>query len=114
MFLRFTKGAFIKGADKKKYRKAVLLNDTVVMEYGNDLVGLAVKEDERPNCDIYHVYVAAKNELAPERIARAIKDMIGKANKFTDQPSTKKRRYIVKHCDVQRLPYRTGIILNNA
>ena len=112
MFLRFSKGAFIKGADKKKYRKAVLLNDTVVMEYGNDLVGIAVKIDENPKSVLYHICVATQNELDPTLIARAIKDMIGKSNKFSDSPSTKKRRYDVVEYDAMSLPYRVGMIFN--
>ena len=114
MFLRFSKGAFIKGADKKKYRKAVLINDTVIMEYGNDLVGLAVKFDEKPKSVTYHICVATQNELDPARIARAIKDMIGKSNKFTDKPSTKRRIYDVEEYHGKSLPYRAGIILNYA
>lgn len=110
MFLRFSKGMF-KG--QRTYRKAVLLGDDVVMEYGNDIVGVATKIDETPKCSVYKLWVATQNELCPIKITRSIKDLIGRSNKFTDEPSTKRRKYIVErvHCDV--LPVRAGIAVNN-
>ena len=110
MFLRFSKSKF-KG--QMTYRKAVLLGDDVVMEYGNDIVGIATKIDETTKCSIYKLWVAAQNELSATKIARNIKDLIGRSNKFTNKPSTKRRKYIVQQVQCNVLHVRAGIAIND-
>lgn len=110
MFLRFSKGMF-KG--QKIYRKAVLLGDDAVMEYGNDIVGIATKIDETTKRSVYKLWVAAQSELCATKIARSIKDLIGRSNKFTNKPSTKRRKYIVQQVQCNVLPVRVGIAVND-
>lgn len=110
MFLRFSKGMF-KG--QRTYRKAVLLGDDVVMEYGNDIIGIATKIDETPKCVVHKLWVATQNELCATKIARSIKDLIGRSNKFTDEPTSKRRKYIVEQVPCAVLPIRVGIAVND-
>lgn len=108
MFLRFSKGAYFR-TNKSKNRKAVFLGDSAVMEYGNDIVGIAKLHEETEKYLDYDIVVAAKCELGADAIARFIKDMIGKSNKFTDNPSTKKRKYYVDKQDCEILPIKAEI-----
>lgn len=110
MFLRFSKGMF---NGQRTYRKAVFLGDDVVMEYGNDIVGIATKIDETAKCIVYKLWVATNNELSPIKIARNIKDLIGKSNKFADEPSSKRRRYVVERVPYDVIPVRVGIAVND-
>lgn len=107
MFLRFSKGAYIDG--KRKYLKCVFLGDSVVMEYGDTIIGIAKLNEERDNCLDYDIVVAKGCELGAESIARRIKDLIGKSNKFTENPSTKRRKYYVEEIDCKSLPVNAQI-----
>ena len=108
MFLRFSKGQF--DSNKvRKFRKCVFLGDSVVMEYGDKIVGVAKLHEETDKCFDYDVIVANKCELGGETIARYIKDMIGKSNKFAEQPSTKRRKYYVELVDCITLPIKANI-----
>lgn len=110
MFLRFSKGMF---NGQRTYKKAVLLGDDIVMEYGNDIVGVGTKVDETPKCIMYQLWIATQNELGATKIARNLKDLIGRSNKFTDEPSSKRRKYIVEQVRCDALPVRVGIAVNN-
>ncbi len=113
MFLRFTKGQFDK--DKvRKYRKCVMLGDSLVMEYGDKIVGAAKLYGETDKCLDYDVLVAAKCEIGPKVIARYIKDMIGKSNKFAATPTAKRRKYYVSEVDDDQLPITAKIVFNFA
>ena len=108
MFLRFTKGDF----DAKKvrqYRKCVFLGDALVMEYGDRIVGVAKLHEETDKYFDYDIIVAKQCELGAEKIARYIKDMIGKSNKFAEKPSTKRRKYYVEEVDCDVLPIKAKI-----
>ena len=108
MFLRFSKGQF----DSNKvrlFRKCVFLGDAVVMEYGDKIVGVAKLHEETDKCFDYDVIVAKRCSLGAEKIARFIKDMIGKSNKFTENPSTKRRKYYVEEVDCEVLPIKAKI-----
>ena len=108
MFLRFSKGQF--DSNKvRKFRKCVFLGDSVIMEYGDNIVGVAKLHEETDKCFDYDVIVANKCELGGEKIARFIKDMIGKSNKFTNNPSTKRRKYYVEFVESEFLPLRAEI-----
>jgi len=108
MFLRFTKGDY--STDKvRQYRKCVFLGNSLVMEYGNKLVGIARLHEESNNYFDYDIIVAKNCSLGAEKIARYIKDMIGKSNKFTDNPSTKRRKYYVEELDCEVLPIKAEI-----
>ena len=112
MFLRFTKGQFDK--DKvRKYRKCVMLGNSLVMEYGDKIVGAAKLHEETDKCLDYDVVVAAKCEIDAKVIARYIKDMIGKSNKFSDNPSPKRRKYYVQEIDSDVLPITAKIVFTN-
>ena len=108
MFLRFSKGAYFK-EHKSKYRKCVFLGDAVVMEYGDRIVGIAKLHEETKNCCDYDVIVAKDCELGAASIARFIKDLIGKSNKFSEQPSSKRRKYYVEEIDGAVLPVKAQI-----
>ena len=114
MFLRFSKTADIKQNRIKKYRKAIFLDDSVVMEYGTDIVGAARLQHENEK-NLQYIIVVAKNcELGSASIARFIKDMIGKSNKFSDNPTSKRRQYFVDEVDSDVLPIKAKIeFLNN-
>lgn len=114
MFLRFSKTADLKQNRIKKYRKAVFLGNSAIMEYGNDIVGAAKVIKETDKC-VNYVVVTAKNcELGTESIARFLKDMIGKSNKFSDNPISKRRQYFVDEVDSDVLPIKAKIeFLNN-
>lgn len=111
MFLRFTKGDY--SSDKvRQYRKCVFLGNVLVMEYGNKLVGVAKLHEETNNYFDYDVIVAKRSPISAETIARYIKDMIGKSNKFADNPSHKRRKYYVEEVDCEVLPIKAEIKLS--
>ena len=110
MFLRFTKGQF---DGIRKYKKCVFLGDSVVMEYGDKIVGAAKLHEETDKCLDYDVVVAAQCELGAANIARTIKDLIGKSNKFTANPTAKRRKYYVSEVDNTELPIFAKIVFTN-
>ena len=89
-----------------------MLGSTVVMEYGDNIVGVARLYEETEKCLDYDVIVAKKCELGAESIARFIKDMIGKSNKFSATPSSKSRKYYVEEVDCAVLPVKAKIIFS--
>lgn len=103
MFIRFSKGAF-DDENKKTYRKGVFIGDSLVMEYGESIVGIAKLHEETQKCLDYDIVVAKNNPLGGKVIARSIKDMIGKANKFSEKPSSKRRKYFVEEVECVSLP----------
>ena len=112
MFLRFSKGSYKPSLQEyvNTLKKCVFLNGSVVMEYGNKIVGIAKLHEETDKCMDYDVVVAKQCELGADRIARFIKDIIGKSEKFNDNPSTKKRKYFVEELDCFELPIKTKIV----
>lgn len=107
MFLRFSKGSYSPRngyTPKTTFRKCVFLGDSLIMEYGNNIVGIAKLHEETDKCLDYDVIVAKQCELGAASIARYIKDMIGKADKFADNPSGKRRKYYVEELDCSVLP----------
>lgn len=111
MFLRFTKGQFDKNK-VRKYRKCVMLGNAVVMEYGDKIVGAAILHNETEKCLDYDVVVAGDCELGANTIARYIKDMIGKSNKFSATPTNKRRKYFVDEVAGDCLPIAAKIVFN--
>lgn len=108
MFLRFSKGQY--DAHKvRKFRKCVLLGNALVMEYGNEIVGAAKLRDDADALHEYDVFVARDCEIGSIVIARYIKNMIGKSNKFTETPSQKRRRYYVEEIPGESLPIAASI-----
>lgn len=107
MFLRFTKGQF---DGIRKYKKCVFLGDSVIVEYGDKIVGAAKLHEETDKCFDYNIVVAAQCELSADSIARTIKDLIGKSNKFTANPTTKRRKYCVSKVDGAELPISAKIV----
>lgn len=108
MFIRFSKGQFDKN-NNRKYKKCVFLGDVVVMEYGDEIVGIAKLHQETDKLFDYDVIVSKDCELGAEKIARFIKDMIGKSNKFSSNPSSKKRKYYVEMIPGKVLPLKAEI-----
>lgn len=112
MFLRFSKGSYTK---EKKYlstiRKGVFLGGHVVVECGDKIVGVAQLHAEDDRMRDYDIIVADKCPLGGDKIARYIKDMIGKSNKFAVTPSDKKRKYYVEKVDCDVLPIKAEIKL---
>lgn len=110
MFVRFSKGSY---SSEYGYlhtiRKCVLLGNSLIMEYGSNIVGVAKLTEETPKRLGYTVVVASKCPLGGETIARYIKNMIGKANKFSDKPSTKRRSYYVDMVESETLPVTASI-----
>lgn len=119
MFLRFSKGPkswnnikhnIYYNEPKKYFLKAVFLGDSLVMEYGDDIIGIAKLHEETDKYLDFDVVVASNNpNVEPEKIARSIKDMIGKSNKFLLNPSNKKRKYYVEEVDCEVLPIKAEI-----
>lgn len=108
MFLRFSKGQYDSN-NVRKYRKCVFLGDAVVMEYGDEIVGIAKLHEENDKYLDYDVIVAKDCELGAPKIARFIKDMIGKSNKFMINPSQKRRKYYVEEIKGKSLPIKANI-----
>lgn len=109
MFVRFSKGEW--NANKvMQYKKCVFLGTSLVMEYGDQIVGIAKLHEETEKCLDYDVIVAAKCPLGAAYIARNIKDMIGKSNKFTTNPSKKRRKYYVEEVETDVLPVNAKIV----
>lgn len=104
MFLRFSKGKFDPKDRAMQYKKCVFIGDSLVMEYGDKIVGIAKLHRETDKCLDYDVIVAAGCVLGAASIARNIKDMIGKSNKFTAKPTNKRRKYYVEEIDADVLP----------
>ena len=111
MFLRFSKGKF-DSDNVRTYRKCVFLGDSVVYEYGDKIVGFAKLNENREKSLVYDVVVAKNSELGSMHIARYIKDMIGKSNKFTANPTTKRRKYQVREVDKDELPVKAKIVFD--
>lgn len=108
MFLRFSKGQF--DSNKvRKFKKCVFLGDAVVMEFGDKIVGVAKLHEETDKCQDFDIVVANGCELGGESIARYIKNMIGKSNKFAENPSSKRRKYYVEFVDCDTLPIKANI-----
>ena len=57
MFLRFSKGEF-NSQKVREYRKCVFLNGSVVMEFGDNIVGVAKLHEETDKYVDYDVIVA--------------------------------------------------------
>ena len=108
MFLRFSKGEF-NSQKVREYRKCVFLNGSVVMEFGDNIVGVAKLHEETDKYVDYDVIVADQCILGGDKIARCIKDMIGKSNKFSSTPTTKRRKYYVEKLDCAVLPIKAKI-----
>jgi len=108
MFLRFSKGEF-NAQNVREFRKCVFLGDSVVMEYGDKIVGVARLHNETENVLDYDVIVANQCSLGGDKIARYIKDMIGKSNKFSVTPSSKRRKYYVEKVECEVLPIKAKI-----
>jgi hypothetical protein len=109
MFLRFSKGQF-KADNTREYKKCVFLGDSVVMEYGDKIVGVARLHKETDKVLDYDVVVANQCVLGGDKIARTIKDMIGKSNKFSATPTTKRRKYYVEKIESDVLPIKAQIV----
>lgn len=109
MFVRFTKGDYKKG-NIRLYRKAVLLGNNLVVEYGDNIIGIARLYKETEKCLDYDIVVAKRCEFGGEKMARYIKDMISKSNKFSTNPSTKRRKYQVEEVDCKSLPVSAHIL----
>ena len=80
------------------------------MEYGNVIVGIARLHEEGDNFLDYDVVVAKNCELGTASIARCIKDMIGKSNKFSENPTNKRKRYYVEERECSELPIEASIV----
>lgn len=109
MFLRFSKGGFNENK-VRELRKCVFLGDSVVMEYGDKIVGVARLHNEGENYLDYDVVVADKCSLGGDKIARFIKNMISKSNKFSTTPTTKRRKYYVQKIECEVLPIKAKIV----
>lgn len=115
MFLRFSKGprtqhnVSISSKFDVYYLKAVFLGDSLIMEYGDEIVGIAKLYNENNRYMDYDVIVAGKCVLSADAIARRIKDMIVKCNKFSFTPNTKRRLYHVEVVDSATLPIKAEI-----
>lgn len=121
MFIRFSRGPvrrdYVKSSTHhnepvKFFLKAVFLGKSLLMEYGESIVGIAMLHEETDTCCDYDVVVAKNSPLAPEKIARSIKDMIGKSNKFLLNPSTKRRKYYVEEVDCESLPINARLVFS--
>lgn len=113
MFLRFTKGQYDK-ENVMKYRKCAMIGTSVVMEYGDAIVGIARLHEETGKCVDYDVVVARDCEIGGKAVARCIKDMIGKSNKFSANPSSKRRKYYVDEVAGAALPVKAAITFSRA
>lgn len=111
MFLRFSKGQF-NSNNVRKFRKCIFLGNSLVMEYGDKIVGAAKLHEESEKCFDYDVVVAKDCEIGAQTIARFIKDMIGKSNKFSTNPSQKRRKYYVEEVAGDSLPISAKIVFS--
>lgn len=99
LFLRFSKGPRQPrfGEPVQKFIKGVFLGDALAMFYGDEIIGIAKLHEETDKALDFDVVVVKGNEIPSEKIERSIKDMIGKSNKFSMTPSTKRRKYYVSY-----------------
>lgn len=116
MFVRFSGGGYSSGYNYLQHTviKCVLLGDSLVMEYGSNIVGVAKLTEETSKRLGYTIVVASKCPLGGESITRYIKNMIVKANKFSDRPSTKRRSYYVDMMECEILPVTASITFQKA
>lgn len=96
MFIKFSKGPY---RSDRKYVKAVFLGDKLIMEYKNNIIGVARLHSETEKTRDYDVIVAGRCELNAEYIARSIKDMIGRSFKFHNNPVIKRNKYYIEVID---------------
>lgn len=115
MFLRFSKGSYSREFGYlHTIRKCVLLGNSVVMEYGNKIVGVAKLHEETEKCFDWDIVVASECELGAKTIASYIKNLIGKSNKFAEKPSDKRRKYYVEEIKSKELPVKAQIVFTQA
>lgn len=109
MFIRFTHGRH----SPEKYMKAVLLGNSLVMEFGNKIVGLAKLHEETDRCMDWDVVVATKCPMGGKAVAKSIKDMIGRSNKYDVNPSKKRRKYYVEEFESDFIPVNVSLAITS-
>lgn len=105
MFLRFSKGRL----PANQYLKAVLLEDKVVMEFGNQIIGIAKLHNENEKYYDWDIVVATKCPLGGKKVERKMKDIIGRSYKYSINPSNKRRKYYVEYFEMAYLPIKVSL-----
>lgn len=97
MFLRFTKK---NGEADKIYRRAVFLNNSVLVQHGDSIVAFAYLKEAEGNVGRYIIEVALDVGTSEEEVSRYVKRFIGNAKKW-ENGGFARRHYEVK--TVERL-----------
>lgn len=92
MFLRFTKR---NGKADRVYRRAVFLNNSILVQHGDDIVAFAYLKTAEGSVGHYVIEVAANNDADSEEVSRYVKRFIGNAKKWETMEFSK-RRYDVR------------------
>ena len=92
MFLRFTKK---NGKADRVYRRAVFLNNSILVQHGDSIVAFAYLKAAEGSIGHYVIEVAKDAVTDSEEVSRYVKRFIGNAKKWETTEFTK-RRYDVK------------------
>lgn len=99
MFLRFTKK---NGKADRVYRRAVFLNDSILVQHGDCIVAFAYLKSAEGSVGHYVIEVASDGVTDCEEISRYVKRFIGNAKKW-ENGGFGRRRYEVKVVERLRL-----------
>ncbi len=98
MFLRFTKR---NGKADRVYRRAVFLNDTILVQHGDDIVAYAYLQSASGNTGHFVIEVTAGaggERVDCEEVVRYVKRFIGNAGKW-ERSAFARRTYEVNAVD---------------
>ncbi len=95
MFLRFTKR---NGKADRVYRRAVFLNNSILVQHGDSIVAYAYLKAAEGRTGHYVIEVATDAVADIDEVSRYVKRFIGNAKKWEDTEFTR-RRYDVRAVD---------------
>ena len=99
MFLRFTKR---NGNADKEYRRAVFLNNTILVQHGDSIVAFAYLKTIEGSIGHYVIEVVRNDGVNDKEVASYVKRFIGNAQKW-ENDGFARRRYDVKTVERLRL-----------
>lgn len=100
MFVRFSKR---NGDANKVYRRAVAINNTYLVQDGNDIVAYGKLKEITDKLSIYEILI--KDCDKKDDYERYMKRFIGNSIKWDDKQETKRRKYKVGYGDLTKMNF---------